>query len=281
MKYKTFNSDRPDFEPYGLTCEQWIPSVMPKIDRHNEIELNYINSGTISYFFKDSIVTLPKQRITMFWGLVPHRIMDFENEDSYYVCTIPLAVFLKCGLPDRLVNNVLSGNILVDNSETPYSYDKHLFSCWEKDITDNPDNIACLLEIQARLLRFAQNYSMITNISGSKIPVTNKIEKMTFYIACHYTESITAKDIANSAGVTPDYANVLFNKIFNHSVMKQVMIERINHAQRELLFTDSPILQIALDCGFNSISCFNTAFRKLNNCSPTDYRRIYRKNKVV
>ncbi len=275
MKYKTFNSARVDFKPYGLTCEQWIPRRMPKIDRHNEIELNYINSGAISYFFKDGIVTLPQKRIVMFWGLVPHRIMDFENEDLYFVCTIPLTVFLRWGLPDKMINHILSGHILIDNSEIPNTYDNYLFSCWERDITTNPDHHASLHEIQARLLRFAEEYSILTQVKDSPIATTNKIEKMTYYIARHYSENITAKDISDSAGITPDYANVLFNKAFNHSVMKQVMIERINHAQRDLLFTDSPIFQIALDCGFNSISCFNTAFRKLNDCSPTEYRRAY------
>ena len=41
-KLKTFDEKRDEFKPYGLTCEIWRPQLMPKIDRHNEIELNYI-----------------------------------------------------------------------------------------------------------------------------------------------------------------------------------------------------------------------------------------------
>lgn len=127
MIYKTFDDARADFKPYGLTCESWIPTRMPRVDRHNEIEINYINSGKISYFFKDSIIEVPQKRISIFWGLVPHRIMDYENEESYYVCTIPLAVFLKWGLPENMVNHVLSGHVLIDNSDIPNSYDDFYF----------------------------------------------------------------------------------------------------------------------------------------------------------
>ena len=44
-KLKTFDEKRDEFKPYGLTCEIWRPQLMPKIDRHNEIELNYIPEG--------------------------------------------------------------------------------------------------------------------------------------------------------------------------------------------------------------------------------------------
>ena len=50
-KLKTFDEKRDEFKPYGLTCEIWRPQLMPKIDRHNEIELNYIPEGGITYFF--------------------------------------------------------------------------------------------------------------------------------------------------------------------------------------------------------------------------------------
>ena len=47
-KLKTFDEKRDEFKPYGLTCEIWRPQLMPKIDRHNEIELNYIPEGDIT-----------------------------------------------------------------------------------------------------------------------------------------------------------------------------------------------------------------------------------------
>ena len=68
---KTFDEKRGEFKPYGLTCEMWRPQLMPKIDRHNEIELNYIPEGGITYFFPTGKVTVPPRKITLFWGLIP------------------------------------------------------------------------------------------------------------------------------------------------------------------------------------------------------------------
>lgn len=275
MAFKSFDSRREHFEPYGLSCERWIPRVMPRTDRHNEIELNFLMSGSITYYFGDKVVTVPARKISVFWGLIPHKIIAHETKDYYYVCTVPLSMFLKWGMSDGMVNKIFTGELLVDSSES--AYDQHLFSIWEKDITENPCHLASILEIKARLLRFDMAYVTLSGVGMSSSPIAMKIEKMVLHIARNYTENLTAKEISATAGINPDYANVLFKKTFGHSLMKQVMIERITHAQRELLFSDKPISHIALDCGFNSISCFNSAFRQFNNCSPREYKSAYSK----
>lgn len=275
MNYKSFDDHREDFMPYVLSCERWVPRVMPRTDRHNEIELNFVMSGSITYYFRDKAVTVPAGKITVFWGLIPHKIIAYETNDWYFVCTVPLSMFLKWGLSDGMVNKIFAGELLVDSSQG--IYDQHLFSMWEKDITSNSLHMASILEIRARLLRFDKAYVVLSRLGMSSSPIATKIEKMVFHIARNFTEPLTAKEISATAGITPDYANVLFKKTFGHSLMTHVMIERITHAQRELIFSDKPISYVAIDCGFNSISCFNTAFRKFNNCSPTEYKSAFTK----
>ncbi len=49
---KTFDERKNAFTPYGFTCELWAPKPMDKLDRHNEIELNYLPEGTLTYFLR-------------------------------------------------------------------------------------------------------------------------------------------------------------------------------------------------------------------------------------
>jgi len=37
-----FDTNRSDFEPYGLSVTRWQPTPMNRTDRHNEIELNCV-----------------------------------------------------------------------------------------------------------------------------------------------------------------------------------------------------------------------------------------------
>ena len=278
MDYKSFDIDREELKPYGMTCERWVPRIMARSDRHNEIELNFIRSGSVSYFFRDRIVTVPPNRIVAFWGLIPHKIISHDTDDYYFVCTIPLSMFLNWRLSERMIKTIFSGEVLVDCTESNGGYDEYLFSIWEQDLSSNQNQLASILEIRARLLRFDTDYKVLSQNVLSYSPAAARIEKMTLYIARNYAESITAKEISEIAGVTTDYANAIFKKAFGHSLMKHVMIERINQAQRDLLFTDNPISNIAMDCGFNSISCFNAAFKNLNKCSPSEYRNSFLKD---
>jgi len=47
---------------------------------------------------------------------------------------------------------------------------------------------------------------------------------------------------------------------------------RVEHAKNLLKETDSNILEIALDSGFNSKPTFNRVFRDLSGQTPTQYR---------
>ncbi|MDE6631519.1 MAG: helix-turn-helix domain-containing protein [Muribaculaceae bacterium] len=273
MDYKSFNIDREELQPYGLTCERWLPRIMARTDRHNEIELNLIRRGSVSYFFRDRIVTVPSGKLAIFWGLIPHKVIAHDTEDYYFVCTIPLSMFLNWRLSESMVKKIFAGEILVDGSEYLGKYEEFMFSQWEHDFSSNTNPLASILEIKARLLRFESQYTILSENPLSSSLTHTKIEKMTLFIAQNYSENLTVKEISDVIGVTPDHANAIFKKTFGHSLMRQVMIERINHAQRALLFTDDPISSIAMDCGFSSISCFNTAFRNLNNCSPSAYRK--------
>lgn len=54
-----------------------------------------------------------------------------------------------------------------------------------------------------------------------------------------------------------------------------IIEERISHAQRKLVATDTSITEIAFECGFNTISRFNAAFLKINSCTPREFRKRY------
>lgn len=271
---KSFDEQREVFKPYGLTFEKWKTSLMGKFDRHNEIEINFFPDGGISYFFQNHKVDVPSGRMAIFWGLIPHKIIAYEHETSYYVCTIPLTLFLSWELPSWFVNTLLKGEVLIEEACNNRNFDTHLFENWLNDsLMGNPTK-ASMYELQGRLLRMSGR--VITNNQANSIIHSsehNLIEQIAIYIAKNYNRPIKISDIGKSVGLHPDYANAIFKKTFGRTLSEHITIERITHAQRKLITTDSSILDIALDCGFNSISSFNASFRKLNNCTPREYRQ--------
>jgi AraC-like DNA-binding protein len=276
-KIYTFDEKRSEFKPYGLTCELWMPDLMRKPDRHNEIELNYFTSGSITYLFQGSKITIPEKCLSLFWGLVPHQIIDFSGSAPYYVCTIPLTLFLEWKLPSVFIDRILKGEVVTENSGAHSVYDEFLLKSWLHDLSENKDPKATLFEMRARLLRLSSR--VIPSNQNDRLQIhsgeISKVEQMALYIAQNYMYPLKVADIGREVGLHPDYANVLFKKAFDTTINDYIIQERILHAQRKLITSDKKIADIAFECGFSSINRFNAAFRKINKCTPREFKKKY------
>ncbi len=276
-KIKRFDESRTKFNPYGLTCELWVPNLMRRPDRHNEIEINYFPHGTLTYLFQDQRITIPEKRLAIFWGLVSHQIIQYEGDKPYFVCTIPLSQFLEWNLPTSFVDPILNGNISIDSSMEDSFYDEFLLRRWVEDINYRDALDVILLEMQARLHRMAHN-----NPSSDKkasIALLNaemsQVENMSLYIAQNHADNIKVSDVGEAVGLHPDYANTIFKKAFGITIGQYIIEEKISHARRKLVTTKTNVTEIAFECGFNSISRFNAAFRKINQCTPREFRNKF------
>lgn len=280
MQVDSFNPDRPDFSPYGLTCTYWQASSMERPDHHNEIELNFLTSGSVTYLLGGQKCVARAGRLCMFWAANPHQIIAFSDNTNYLVATIPLQYFLGWKLPTQFVQSLMQGQFLSELSDEMKDKDTQLMTQWMLDLEHDSADMErpVLLEMQARLTRFALKFSVSKNhqsLNSVPIAVLSKIEHIACYIAQHYTQKITVQDIADHVKLNANYAMNLFQKTFGITLVNYITLHRISHAQRLLTTTNISITDIAFQSGFSSISRFNDAFSRACGHSPRDYRKSH------
>jgi AraC-like DNA-binding protein len=281
----SFDPNRPDFEPYGFSCVRWTPSPMKRPDHHNEIEVNMLMKGWVTYLFGGRKVRIEGGSLAVFWAAIPHQIVE-SARDSYFVATIPFSWFLQCRLPERFVQPLLRGEVLVENLNSGRArHDQDLFAQWETDLQKPSDEVhhIVMLEMEGRLRRMhgslalalaassgaAKSRGRATALHGGEL---NKVEQIACLIAQRYTEQLTVTEIGKSVGLHPNYAMGLFKKAFGTTLIDYLTNHRVSHAQRLLATTDEKIVDVAFRSGFNSISRFNEAFRRVCGCTPREYR---------
>lgn len=286
--HKSFDVKRRELAPYGLTCEKWNPIPTPRLDRHNEIEINYFPHGGATYLANSRMVEFPAQRLIVFWALLPHKTMSFASSDFYYTCTIPLNVFLSWKISQKMCDDLFSGRQLVAPDATTHSLDEQLLSRWYQDLEGNPTaelQEVVTGEMCSRLKRFSLDYLPLNTVSptmqkerksrGIYSEESDKITKLVTFIASNFNKPLRLEDIGEAVGLHPDYANKLCRKAFGYTLHECLLQERVNHVERMLITTDTPITQIALQCGFTTIARFNATFLRQKGCTPSEYRRNF------
>ena len=84
------------------------------------------------------------------------------------------------------------------------------------------------------------------------------------------------KDLAVSLKLPPYLVSHLINKKFSQNFPDFVNTYRIQEARLMLMsqeYQSLKISSIAYDCGFNSLSSFNQAFKKQTGTTPSSFRR--------
>jgi AraC-like DNA-binding protein len=91
-------------------------------------------------------------------------------------------------------------------------------------------------------------------------------------IAERYTEPLTLRTLAAELGYDHRYLTNLIQKEL-HSTFRHLLNEyRISRAEELLLRTDSPVEQIAGECGYESLCSFNRNFKGFTGTTPTAWR---------
>lgn len=272
---KRFDPTRPDFSPYGFSCEQWAPACMPRPNRHNEIELNLLTEGSLTYLLGGARTMIAAGRLAVFWAAIPHQIVHSEGDVPYFVLTVPLSEFLQSSHEILFVNRILRGELLVEPLTD--ECDALKFQQWERELRERePANeAAARLEVQGRLMRFARR---LRNQSTVSRPAANlsRADQIACYIARNYHKPLTAQSIAEAVGVNPNYAMNLFRQTFNTTMTSFLTEHRISHAQRLLVTKSDSVVDVAMAAGFQSLSRFNEAFKATCGCSPREYRKTHR-----
>lgn len=104
-----------------------------------------------------------------------------------------------------------------------------------------------------------------------------RLKEMLLWIDQHIGTDITVSDIADTVNICTRECQRIFHQYLFYSPMEYVCRKRIHNAARLLSYTDIPVTDIALSCGFSSHSYFSKQFRALMKDTPTEYRAAARK----
>ncbi|HCL02408.1 MAG TPA: AraC family transcriptional regulator [Lachnoclostridium phytofermentans] len=95
------------------------------------------------------------------------------------------------------------------------------------------------------------------------------------YINEHCGEDLTLDEISDLSGFSKYHFSRLFKQFTNVSFYRYLNNKRIAYAENLLMNDELTITEIALQCGFSSLSSFIRMFKIVKNCTPTEFKMMY------
>ncbi|MED4887590.1 bifunctional transcriptional activator/DNA repair enzyme AdaA [Lysinibacillus fusiformis] len=105
-------------------------------------------------------------------------------------------------------------------------------------------------------------------------PHIQLIQQVTAFIISAYKQKVTLQDMAEHVGISPFHLERLFKQVTAETPRSYLEKIRIDKAAHLLKHTDYTNLEICYEAGFQSSSNFYKVFRRLKNCSPTEFRNL-------
>lgn len=117
----------------------------------------------------------------------------------------------------------------------------------------------------------SENYKIAFDRKGN-----SKMTDIFTFIRENFNRSISLDEISSVVNMSPFAVSRYFKKNCGAGFVEYVNQVRTNKACYLLRETEYQIHEIAINCGFGSISNFNKQFRKATGTSPRDYRTQFK-----
>ena len=129
------------------------------------------------------------------------------------------------------------------------------------------------------LLSVIKEYSIFVSKYYHRINTQEKkkiIVELKQYIDNHFTEPITIENIASRFYISTSYLHRLFKEELGITPAEYINQLRVNYAADKLKISTDSIIDIGMECGFETKQAFYRQFKKRFLCTPAQYRSRFK-----
>ena len=127
------------------------------------------------------------------------------------------------------------------------------------------------------LLSKTAEYELLASpafVKTNNVNNSDRLNKVIDYILQNFDQDISLPKVASAANMGLTTFCNFFKDNYRITFVEYLNTVRIGHACKLLTEKDQNVVEIAYECGYNSLANFNRQFKKYKQMTPTEYRRI-------
>lgn len=249
------------------------------VHSHNIYEIGIVASGIGVFIVNDKVYTYSTGDITIAAPGDMHISNSSDNQKSiWHYINIDLNklaaensdVFLE-------ISNYIMKNPIVSGVYPQRKY-PHIHQLINLLFRELAEERYASTEMRFHLL--ASLIIELCRISGQKsqrVPVDMEKYKLIApalsYITLNYSTNITAKTLADACFISETHLRRLFKEVLNISPLNYLYKTRVAASKSLLKTTGLSVLEISQIVGYQTLTSFNSHFKRFTNTTPMMYRK--------
>ena len=254
---------------------------------HDEIELVIVLDGTLNMTINGKEYIFEKNDVAVVLPKVSHSFEKGQGQSSqYYNILFNFSIFSSFTygeyLAQKYLDDFFEGRCIVDakvKDNTPLN-DRlrplltQLAMCRHESYTTKEMFVMGNLFL---IMHYLNEYKRDSVEDDKEISHSlEKVKDAIYIVQNRYSQNLTVDEVASLCGFSESHFMKLFKDLSGESFTNYLINYRLRVAAKLLTSSDSKILDIAVDCGFNNQSYFTRAFTKKFGVSPFSYRKSFK-----
>lgn len=236
---------------------------------HRSIEIFALFEGELEFLVNEQRYPLVPGQFMLVNSNEIHSI-NSPKKNLTIVLQIPLATFEKYYTDEQFIYFSHSSRIqdedvmkLIESMYDTYSVKK------------------CGYELKVQSQFYMLIYLLVTkyrktNVDGEMVKHNQKLNKLstiTAYMKDNYAKDLSLDSLAKTFGYSPTYLSRMFQKYAKMNYKTYLDNLRLEHAYKDLVNTQQPIGEIAIQNGFPNNKAFSKVFQKKYGMLPSEFRK--------
>ncbi|MBR6786753.1 MAG: helix-turn-helix transcriptional regulator [Clostridia bacterium] len=233
---------------------------------HSSIELVHVTQGSLTVYLDDQKYIVQENQLMIASSYTVHRYQsDESNRETIIIIPLSFVPSMQKTLRDHAFNQPIYD---LTNDIRTRTVLELLSDGWTEYNVETKKGLCYTL-----LGLLTANVGLSPQKNSTR---TTQMKDMLIYLQENYQSNLSMEALARQFGYSKSRFSHLFNETLGCPPGAFINALRCQHAARAMLESDQPLLEIAMNAGFECPRTFYRVFKQYYGVTPTQYCNAHR-----
>lgn len=247
---------------------------------HEEFELLYLLNGSVCVNVEDEEFNLNPRDMLI---VNPDKKHSYRGDSDVFLAKFMISYTKLAQLLEQEVI-LFWCNSVIDRNEAYDELREIITQIFNQYNSNDARGHIYLKSLYYQLLHVLTSNFLLTSsdirFQAEKDRADDRMQEIMRYLRANFRQNISLQDLADKMYLSTAYLSKYIKKNCGITYMDLINSVRLDRSMEELVYTDTAVMKVAMDCGFASVAAYNKVFKEKYDCTPSEFRKRIREEQT-